>query len=386
MIKKFIKKLRKSRFPYSPLVTITISKKALLHNIQEFQKLNSSVQIAPVLKSNAYGHGLVHVAEILDTHNEITHSIPFLIVDSYFEAITLRAEGIKKPLLIIGYTPSETILSSKLKNIAFGVINIQTLTELSERADSKVSIQLKIDTGMNRQGIQVEELDAAISHIKSNHHLHLQGIFSHFADADSTDPTFTDSQITAWDVCVEKVLSEFPKLQYYHLSNTAGQVHGQKIKANVARLGLGLYGIQQNAPIDEKVHLIPALELKTIVSGVKKIEPGDKIGYNGTFTAQNPMTIATIPVGYFEGLDRRLSNKGFVKIGAHFAPVVGRISMNITVIDISSIPDVRLNDEVTVISSSLTDKNSLEQCAHLCETIPYELLVHLPAHLLRTVY
>jgi alanine racemase len=134
---------------------------------------------------------------------------------------------------------------------------------------------------------------------------------------------------------------------------------------------------------------IPALEMKTIITGIKKISAGEKIGYSGTFTAPRTMTLATIPVGYFEGVDRRLSNKGLVKIikngKTYFAPMCGRVSMNITTLDVSNIARLCVGDPVIVFSSKKEDRNSIEAVANICETISYEILVHIPAHLKRVM-
>jgi alanine racemase len=262
------------------------------------------------------------------------------------------------------------------------------LRELSASSTKNpVHIHLKIDTGMGRQGILPEEIDTAITILTHSKHIVLQGICSHFPDADNTDPSFTQVQIKKWNGIVKKfrVLSAeqiplFPSLKYWHLSNTDGHEYSKEIDANVSRLGIGLY-----------LHPTPVLEMKTVITSIKKIKKGDKVGYSGTFIAPHDMTIATIPVGYFEGVDRRLSNTGFVKVikngdtATYFAPIIGRVSMNITTIDVSGILDVKQSDSVVAISANPKDTNSVEAIALTCETISYEILVHIPAHLKRVV-
>jgi len=245
---------------------------------------------------------------------------------------------------------------------------------------------------MHRQGILSEEIDEAIVLLRNAApNLVLEGISSHLPDADNIDTSFTQAQIKKWNSIVKRFRNDtnFPNFSYWHLSNTDGHAFSKDIEANVSRLGLGLYlGLGQ---ISTAASVTPAsaLEMKTIISGIKYIRTGDKIGYSGTFTAPNDMTIATIPVGYFEGVDRRLSNTGFVKIESgetiYFPPIIGRVSMNITTIDITDIPGVNVGHHVVVVSANVKDKNSVRAVAELCDTIPYEILVHIPAHLKRIV-
>lgn len=380
--------LSKRRFPYTPLITLEISKSRLIHNINQFLTLAPEGRLAPTLKSNAYGHGIIEVAEIIEQEMKINKklkdSIPFFVIDSYFEAIASRAKGIKTPLLIIGYTRPETILNSNLKNISFTITDIQTLLAIEDSKKS-ICINLKIDTGMHRQGILPEEIDQAINIIKKNKNIVLDGICSHLSDSDGLDPTFTQSQINLWNNLVDKITSSFPDLKYIHLSNTFGHLYSKTIKANVSRLGIGLYGLADG--LKNKINLQPILEMKTIITSIKKIKKGETVGYNNTFKADHDMTIATIPVGYYEGLDRRLSNFGFVEILPSHTPcsIIGRVSMNITSIDITNIKDAKNGTEVLVISNNPQSKCSIENIAKLCNTITYESVVKIPGQLKRVV-
>jgi alanine racemase len=381
LVKSILRKIRTSQQTDLPLISISISKDAILGNVADFKKKVPGTKIAPVLKSNAYGHGLALIATILEKDASTASAIPFFVIDSYFEARALRNEGVKIPLLVIGYTPPETILRDRLKNVICTATSLDTIKNLSEHAvksssNRPIKIHLKIDTGMRRQGISVNEIDEAVTLIKKSGTLVLEGICSHLPDADGTDSTFTREQIKLWNGIVEKFRKEFPSLAYWHLSNTDGHAFAKDIHANVSRLGIGLYLGQT-----------PALEMKTIITGIKKVQAGDKIGYSGTFVAPHDMIIATIPVGYFEGIDRRLSNKGFVKIekdgNVFFAPIIGRVSMNITTVDVSGLSGVCTGDTVIVFSAHQEDKNSINSVAEVCGTIPYEILVHIPVHLKR---
>lgn len=369
-----LRKLRKFRFHYEPLIEIRVSKDAIVHNLKTFQKISL---VAPVLKSNAYGHGLVQLARIVDKED-----IPFTCVDSYFEALILRNEGIRSPLLIIGYTPSKNILGSRLPDTAFGIIGMEELRELSQRAKNPVVIHLKLDTGMHRHGIALDEIDEALQLIRANQNIMLAGIYSHLADADTANSEHAASQLRTWNDLVPRFRREFPSTRYFHVAATSGIFYADKLDANILRLGIGLYGINVSLAT---LNLKPALEMVTRITSVRELKEGESVGYNATFTAPKGMRIATIPTGYLEGVDRRLSNKGTVLVRGAACAIVGRVSMNITSFDISHLPDVRVGEPVTVISRDPSNQNSVENIARECGTIPYDILVRIPAHLRRVV-
>lgn len=369
--------LRRAQFSYEPLIEVRISRDALLHNMRVFQNAHPTLAIAPVLKSNAYGHGLVHVASILDPFGA-----SFFAVDSYYEALVLRNEGIRTPLLIIGYAAVDTIIQSRLRDVSFVMTSLDQLRELSSRVKAPLAIHLKIDTGMHRQGIAFEEINEALHIISRSAHIHLDGVATHLADADGNDPTFTLVQIKRWNEAVQSVKKAFPQAKRYHCAASAGSAFSEAINATVLRLGIGLYGINIGSTA---LDLKPALELRTVVSAVQNVREGDSIGYNCTYQASTDMTIALIPVGYTEGLDRRLSNKGSVRINGTQCPLVGRVSMNIAVADATQCSGVKRGDTAIVYSARNTDANTIEKSAALCGTISHELLVHINPLLRRTV-
>ena len=259
---------------------------------------------------------------------------------------------------------------------------------------------------MRRQGILPEEADEAIKIIRNNPGLVLEGICTHFADADDPDGSFTEGQINLWDRKVKKFKAAFPHLRYFHAAATDGSSLSKDIFANVVRLGIGLYGLSENQSLNQSLDLQPVLEMKTLLTGVKRLKSGETVGYGNTFKADKDMTIATIPVGYFEGLDRRLSSgpirqladggasdganepNGFVQVGPGrvACPIIGRVSMNISTIDVSSVPKAAAGMEAVVISRDANDPNSIAEIAKRSDgTITYEIAVKIPAHLKRTV-
>jgi len=374
--------LSKRRFPYEPLITVEISKSALLHNLNEFCTIAPHGIVAPVLKSNAYGHGLMEIGHILRDEK----NIPFCIVDSYFEAVALRARGFKIPLLVIGYTRPDTIQRTRLPHTVFTITSLDTLRHI-EDVERNIRIHLKIDTGMHRQGITLNEIDTAITMIASNPLIRLEGVCSHLSDADNSDPSWTEGQIRAWNTAIKKLKAAFPLIKYTHLSATDGHRFSKDIDANVSRLGIGLYGLVDGSSFNPSLNLKPALEIKTIITSIKKIHTNDTVGYGNTFKAEKDITIATIPAGYFEGIDRRLSNKGAVLLGHSevACPIVGRVSMNITSIDVSHDPTVTIGKPVTIISNDNSKPNSIQAIAKLCDTITYDIAVHIAPSLKRVV-
>ncbi len=373
-----MRRIRSARFKHELLITIFIHRDRLLHNLREFQRLSSTTTVAPVLKSNAYGHGLIEIARMLDKER-----LPFFCIDSYVEALILRNESIRTPLLILGYTSLGNILHNHLKNVSFGITSLEELKRLCAQASRPITVHLKIDTGMHRQGIMPAELEEAFRAVQSNPRVNAEGIYSHFADADTPDSKLTTTQIERWNAAVRQAKASLPSVRHFHVSNTAGSHHAAHIEATMMRLGIGLYGF--NVTLNRALALQPPLEMKARITSLRTLAPGEKIGYNATFETKKKMVVATIPVGYAEGMDRRLSNLGAVTVRGSVCPIVGRVSMNITSVDVSAVPDPRLDEEVLVISMEPGALNSIERMAELCHTIPYELLVHLPAQLRRTV-
>lgn len=375
IVKSFVRRLREARIQYTPLISVRVYKDSLRENLEAFQNAHPQLGIAPVLKSNAYGHGLVGIAHILDNEGA-----PFFCVDTYAEALILHNEGIRTPILILGYSIPDNMRRCSLPNVAFTISSIDALRSAIALKSSCVC-HLKIDTGMHRQGILPEEIPQALALLKGASFIRLEGVMTHLADADGEDPACTLQQIRCWNECVMQIKNEIPFVQYAHCSATEGSRYAEKIDANTLRLGIGLYGCTKTAPVSVQ----PALELVSLVSEVRNIKVGESIGYNSTYTAPHDIRVATVPVGYAEGVDRRLSNKGAMIVRGAVCPIVGRVSMNMTTIDVTDVVAVRAGDKVIAISKNREDQNSCESIARLCDTIPHEILVHIPPTL-RHVY
>lgn len=376
-LRSLFRTLRRYFSKHEPLITVRISRSRLLHNLHAYQNTFPHTRVAPVLKSNAYGHGLVEVASTLDSED-----IAFFVLDSLHEAIALRHAGITSPLLIIGYTPISNMSRVRPKNTAFTITSLTQLEELSN-TNTRVRIHLKLDTGMHRQGLLEEEWQQAQAILRAHPRIALEGICSHFADADNTDEEFSHTQCKAWERAVSIWKQYDSNIRFFHISATSGVRFTKEITGNVIRVGLGLYGL--DAAPDSPLGLQPVLHLETVLSSVKNLKPGEMVGYNTTFRAEKEMKIATIPMGYFEGIDRRLSNKGIVTVRGVPCPIIGRVSMNITTVDVSKVPHATRGDAVIILSNNPEDPNSVEETARVATTIPWEILVHIPQHLRRTM-
>lgn len=355
------------------LIEVRISREALLDNYTAFKEAYA-LPVAPVLKSNAYGHGLLQVAHVLEKERP-----PFFVVDSYYEAKMLRHAGSTAPILVVGYVPAESIAANKVKNVSFVLTSVEHITRLIH-TNSKATVHIKLDTGMRRQGLLPSEIVLAIEILKKSN-LVVEGICSHFASADD-DAVFTGTQIELWNSLIP-VWKEAFTIRFWHIAASAGSAYTPHIDSNMVRLGAGLYGFERIP--SRAMPLQPVLSIHSIVTLVKELSVGESVGYNRTFTADKPLKIATVPVGYFEGMDRRLSNIGCMQIGGVVCPIVGRISMNMSVIDVTACKDVRIETPVLVLSGVTEDKNSLFNLSLACDMSPLEFAVHIPQHLRRVV-
>src|SRR5258708_2270824 len=361
---------------YHPLNTIEISQHALTANYQYLSNL-SRLKVAPVLRSNAYGNGLVLTAKILDQLNP-----PFFCVDSLYEAYELYKVGIKTKILIMGYVNPENLRTKKLP-FSYAVYN-QELVAAINKYQPHAGIHIFVDTGMHREGISIKELPEFISLVKQFKNINIEGLMSHFAAADKpTDPS-TKKQTKEFEDAQEIVKSLGISTKWIHIAASSGLLHHTDYKniGNIARTGIVLYGID---PEGKNNNLKPVLQLSTTIAQIKTIQKGDKVGYDFIYTAQNDMQIGILPLGYFDGVDRRLTNKGFVKVNETFCPIIGRVSMNITTIDLSNIQNPQVGQSVTVFSNNPEDKNSISNAAKQCDTIPYDLLVHIASTTKRNI-
>ncbi len=352
---------------YFPLNEIEISKDALLHNYSYLVSL-SGVPVAPVLKSNAYGHGIEIIGKILD---EV--SPPLICVDSIYEAYQLLNFKIKTPILVMGYVGGENLSVKKLP-FSFSVYTHEMLDNI-KKFQPDASVHIFIDSGMHREGVPMDEVNDFLKKAKRLN-LNIEGIMSHFAKPDSHTNINTRNQIENFEKAIEMGESMGIDFKYIHLfaSNGIRNIEKYRRVGNLTRSGKALYGIDLTK---NSKKLKPVLSLNSTIIQIKKLKKGESLGYDFIFKAPKDMVTAILPIGYNDGVNRRLSNKGFVKIEKKFCQIIGRVSMNITVIDVSNINDIKVGQKVNIYSNNPLDKNCVYNVAEMTGTIPYEILTHL---------
>lgn len=354
---------------YHVLNEITVDSQALIANYRYFQSRNPGVAIAPVLKSNAYGHGLTQVGKFVDQ----VVKPPLICVDSLYEAYELYKAGVKTEILVMGYTDPRNFAISKKLPFSFSVFDLETAAALS-RHQPGARIHLKLDTGMTRLGVTPEELPKLLKGLKSFPNLQVEGVFSHLAVADEPGKiTQTKRQVRRYQQMLGVIEAAGYHPQWRHLSATAGAEVIHDPTFNLIRLGIGFYGYSPFGPHTkegrrERKSLQPALTLTTHAAMVKTIEKGTAIGYGGTYQAKQKETIAVLPLGYNEGIPRGLSNRGAFFLGSGTpCPIVGRVSMNMTT--------VKIPRGVRVKAGTSFHFGSVYEEANLTETIPYTILI-----------
>lgn len=358
---------------YNNLNIVYINKNHLIHNFNYFDSLYKGISIAPVIKSNAYSHGIKNVAKILDPL-----SPPFFIVDSLYEAYILKKEKIKTPILILGYTNHENLKFKKL-NFQFAIYDIQTLHILN-KYQKGVKVHIFIDTGMKREGILIEDLPYFIKEMKKCKNLYYEGLMSHLADADNKTSLYNKKQIEDFKKGELLLNNAGFNFKWKHISATYGALNIKDNNFNLLRVGLGMY-IAPTLKLSKKVKNV--LSLKSHVIQIKNLKKGEMVGYNITYTAKKNIQIALIPLGYYEGVIRSLSNCGVFTIKGVKCPIIGRISMNLTTIDISRTKNVKVGDEVLVYSDNYKDCNSINNVSNIIKEIPYTVLTHINSNIKR---
>lgn len=353
---------------YTPLNRITVSRKAILQNYHFLSSINKKIKIAPVLKSNAYGHGIVQIGKLLDSFHP-----PFLCVDSLHEGYELLKSKIKTPILIMGYVNPRNLQIKKLP-FSYTVYDMN-LVKVIDQHQPKAGIHIFVDTGMHREGVKIEDLASFIKQVQSFPNVRIEGLMSHFAAPGDIQNKLTQKQLQTFKDAqyIIKKLRVHPK--WIHIAASSGLLNFKNYQniGNMARTGKAIYGITS----EDKLKSRPALQLTTTLAQIKILKKGEGIGYDFTFTAQKDMVIGILPIGYSDGVDRRLSNKGIVLIDNIYCPIIGRVSMNITTVDLSKVRNPYVNQEVTIFSSNPLDKNSIINAAKTCNTLPHDLVVHL---------
>lgn len=340
-------------------------------------KLPPGARLVAVLKADAYGHGAVALARRLGADE-----VAMIAVALFEEAMELREAGITLPILTLGPLSTAQIVAAQQHRITIGITGPEMLAAAVEASKERpVVAHLKLDSGMNRMGSTIEDLDAVAGMIRSATRLRIDAIYTHFANAGDPNDDFTGRQLSRFHEMLARLESLGVSARIHHTSNSAATMLGIAQSGDYVRVGLSLYGAE---PLDTGTsRLSPILRWTTRIARLKKLRPGDQVGYGTTWTAERSSILATLPVGYADGYDRLLSNRGEVLIRGRRAKVVGRVSMDLVTIDVTDVPDVSAGDEVILLGSDGDDEISAEQHAAWTNTIPYEVFCRISARVPR---
>jgi len=368
------------------LTWLEISKQALKKNIQTFRKRIGPKRVLSVaVKGNAYGHGLVDCArEFLEAGAD------YLCVNALYEARKLRKNDIKAPILVVGHIPPSDLSEAIKLDCEFVVYNLETLVELKQLR-KKAKIHLKIETGNHRQGIPLEDLPDFIKELKNQPHLELRGISTHFSNIeDRISPTYALKQLADFKKAIEIIEKEGLKPSYKHCANSAAIMVLPEAHFNFVRLGTAAYGLWPSKKtkraaqkLNSDISLSPALTWKCNIAQIKPTKKGALIGYGCTYKIPHDGKIAVLPVGYYDGYSRALSNKAHVLIKGQRAPVIGRVCMNMIMVNVSHIPDLKLEDDVVLIGKQGSEAIAAEEMAQWQNTINYEVVTRIGGHVER---
>ncbi len=358
---------------------VEINKNAVRKNIETFRKLiGPKVKLWSVVKSNAYGHGLVQFSKLSEKFGA-----DGFCVDSLVEGVRLRKEGIRKPILVLGPTLVELAKEAASKDITLSISNFEILKHLSQ-TKTPPKFHIKIDTGMSRQGFFLEDIPKVIKFLNLKSSIlnsSLAGLYTHFASAKDTNyPTYTDRQFQKFLQAIKFFEKAGLVNLVKHVAATGGAMISPKYHLDAVRVGIGLYGLwpakELELQLDHKIHLKPVLSWKTIVSEVKNIPTGQFVGYDLVERVSQPTKIAVLPIGYWHGLPRALSNIGEVLVNGRRAKILGRVSMDLAVVDVTGIK-CQVGDIATLIGKGGNNEIKAEELARYASTSHYEIVTRL---------
>ncbi|MBU1039281.1 alanine racemase [Patescibacteria group bacterium] len=363
---------------------LEVSRKALLNNISVHRSfLGGQAKLMAVVKSNAYGHGLVLAAKV----GESSGKIDWLGVASLAEAFSLRAAKINLPILVLSYYQPlrqfdlQKAIKQKISFVVYEQSALLALSKAGQQVKKPARVHLKIDTGMARLGLRDKQAYDFLKQIRNSLWLKLEGVASHLATAESKQSGFLLEQLGNFSAFLEKGQAWLPDKYYRHIACTAALNSFKNSHYDLGRLGIGYYGLWPSAEnklvvnkFKPKIRLQPALTWKTFIIELQKLPKGATVGYGRTYTTKQAITMAVLPVGYWDGYRRSLSNKGEVIIQGQLCPVIGRVCMNITMVDVTKLAKVRVNDEVVLLGCQGKKQITAEQIGIKSGTINYEVI------------
>lgn len=380
------------------LTRAEIDLSAIAHNVHELRRLtNPAAGILAAVKANAYGHGAVETARQV-----LKSGVDMLGVARLEEGIELRKAGIDAPILIFGYTAPEMgniLISHDLTATVYSADTARLYASTAVKQGKKIKIHLKVDSGMGRLGFVPDGLCKSGATSNTSHNafqeivtisalsnLEIEGIYSHFATADSQNKAYAKRQFNIFLEFLEHLRQNGLEFPLKHAANSAALIEMPETHLDLVRPGIALYGLKPSSEANPKnINLKPALSLKTGIIHLKKVPAGFNVSYGCTYTTDKTTTLATVPVGYADGYSRLLSSRGKMLVHGCRAPIVGRVCMDLTILDVGQIPQVKLEDEVVIIGSQGEERISAEEIATTLNTINYEIVSAISARVPRII-
>ena len=358
---------------------IEVSESRLLQNLETFRSvIGADTNLMVVVKSNAYGHGLETVARAIGDRTD------WFGVDALEEARVVDEVAPGKPILILGRSKLEhasEIVQRDFRQVIYRRDMAEALSSAAGQQGKRAHIHLKVETGTNRQGIPMAELAEFAQSVARLPHAEIEGVYTHFANIEDTqDTSFAQMQLARFNEALGQLRNVDVEPQQVHGAATAGILLYPEIHFTMVRLGIGAYGVWPSRETQvaarkrgRRVTLQPVITWKTQIAQLKKIDAGEYVGYGLSFQAGRPTALAIIPVGYYEGYDRKLSNAGRALIQGKYVPVVGRVAMNMTMLDVTDV-NAELDDEVVLLGCQGDTQITADELADKMGTISYEVL------------
>lgn len=349
---------------------------AIAYNMEQMKKrIGNDARLIAVVKADGYGHGAVPIADMFENCSYVWG----YAVACMEEAEELRKHGIGKPILVLGCVFPDQFQEMVRWDVRPAVYMEEMAEQISQEAvrqGKDAFVHIKIDTGMGRIGFPVTEASAdAIERISRLPRIKIEGVFTHFAKADERDKTYTFIQHDRFLWMKEQIENRQISVRYFDCDNSAGIIDFPDMKHDLARAGIAMYGMYPSDEVNRSaVDLKPALSLVSHVSFVKEVEPGTPISYGGTFVADRPMRVATIPVGYGDGYPRSLSNRGYVLIHGKRARILGRVCMDQFMVDVTDIPETAFMDRAVLVGKSGEEEITVDDLAGLSGRFNYEFV------------
>ena len=348
---------------------------AIAYNLKSIEKkLSPETKIIAVVKADGYGHGAAVIAKEIEESDQV---FGFAVATAE-EAFSLKRNGIRKPILILGYTfesDYEALIQKQIRFTVYSYDMAEAISKAAGKIGTDAYIHIKIDTGMSRIGYQATEESAdEIAEIAALPGIVTEGIFTHFARADEKDKSSAKEQLKIFLSMIDMLKERKVEIPFHHCSNSAGIAELKESHMDLVRAGIILYGLWPSEEIQrDSISLKPVMELKSKIIHIKTLEAGRCVSYGGTYQLKEKRKIATIPVGYADGYPRSLSGKGYVLIHGKKAPILGRICMDQFMVDVSAIPGVTEGDEVTLIGADGREEITMEELGALSGRFNYEL-------------